>query len=149
MNFSGYTAYLDGSLKLDKFGQWWHQGRPFQNNKLSIFFHRSIIWEPSDARYMLQIGQQRATFTCEDTAYFVMRLLDQQSPWRIELNDQSTENLAARSLSIGAENQFYCLVKEGQHRARFAREAYQALLSYIVDESSLRIDGALIKFDKN
>lgn len=149
MTFSGYTAYLDGSLKLDRFGQWWHQGRPFLNVKLSEFFHRSIIWDNELQRYLLQIGAQRATFNCEDTAYFVRQLLDQQCPWQIKLNDQSCETFDAGSLKLGAENQIYCLVKDAKHRARFSREAYQALLPHVIDEFTLNIEGMLIRLNRD
>ncbi len=144
MNFSGYTAYLDGSLVLSKYGQWWHKGQPFKNQKLSTFFHRSIIWEPDLKKYMLEIGPQRATFTCEDTAFFVTQLMDQEKPCKIKLADESCEILRADSLRLGAENQIYCRVKNGEHLARFGREAYQALLSHAQSDDTLCLDGQMV-----
>ena len=140
-----YTAYLEGSLKLSKYGEWWHNGRPFQNKKVAELFSRSVVWVEEDKSYFIYIAEGRAKFDCEDTAYFVTELCDQKSPWNVRLSDQSEEALLATSLALGSENQIYCMVKDGKHRARFSRQAHQALIAHAVDEETFLVDGHKVK----
>lgn len=136
-----YTAYLQGSLKLAATGEWRHNGEPFQNQKLSELFSRSIVWDQSAGQYFVQIGQQRAAFDCEDTAYFVLSIDDKEVPWSLHLSDGRTEALRPTTLCSGPENQVYCTVHE-THRARLSRPAHQILLQHAVSDDSILIGGA-------
>jgi hypothetical protein len=135
-----YTAYLTGVLTLSEHGVWHHEGVPFSNQKLSSLFHRSIVWSPTEKSYVVRIGKGQATFTCEDTAYFVSGLNTDAKPWEITLADGAVEELDAHSLHTGEHHQIYCTVKNG-HRARFMRNVHQQLLEYAVDESTILVDG--------
>lgn len=139
-----YTAYLKGSLKLSKHGEWWHNGNPFTNKRLSDLFSRSIVWDKSANEFFVQIGKQRATFTLEDTPFFVLSINDQHVPWKIELSDGTSEILEPKSLVVGDESQIYCRVKGGAFKARFSRSAHQALLGYAGDDNSLLVSGERI-----
>ena len=139
-----YTAYLDGDLVLTNRGEWTHRGVLFSNPKLSALFHRSIVWDESQRRYLIRIGNQQATFTCEDCAYFVVSLIDQGSVWQLVLNDGSEEPLLPGTLSRGAESQFYALVKNG-HRARFQSPAHQTLIMHAVDDNTLEVAGEMVR----
>jgi len=138
-----YTAYLEGSLKLSKTGEWWHEGRPFANLRLAELFHHSIVWAEVEKRYFVQIGQQRASFDCEDTAYFVLQVDETATPWQLSVSDGSTEQLDPKSLSLGLEDQIYCTIK-GFHRARLSRSAHQQILTHVVSENQLSIGGQTI-----
>lgn len=139
-----YTAYLEGSLKLSKTGEWRHNGQPFQNEKVAELFSRSIVWDDVSGRYYIQIGAQRATFECEDTAYFVLAIDDNKAPWMLALSDGSTEPLEPHSLTRGNKGQVYCRV-HGNHRARFSRGAHQVLLRAALDDERLLIAGQSYK----
>ena len=139
-----YTAYLKGSLKLSQTGEWWHNGVPFSNPKLIDLFSRSIVWDEELKEYFIQIGQQRASFDCEDTAYFVAALDLEAKPCKILLSDGSSEELLTDTLSLGSEKQIYCVVK-GQHLARFSRGAHQVLLQLVSSDAAITIDGKKIK----
>jgi hypothetical protein len=138
-----YTALLEGSLTLTKHGSWVHEGVPFSNPKVSDLFHRSVVWDTERKCPVVRLGAQQATFTCEDTPYFVAALRTDTMPWRIVLAGGSEEPLVPESISIGNEEQFYCRAK-GTFRARFMRAAHQSLLEYVVDENTLRIGEALV-----
>ncbi len=138
-----YTAFLEGSLTLSRYGEWWQNGRPFQNKKLSDLFSRSVQWDPADSRYYVRIGAQRASFTVEDTAYFVTAFDTTTLPWQILLSDGTQELFDPRCLSMGDENQFYFLVKGG-HRARALRPVHQQLLGFAVSDSELEIAGTRV-----
>lgn len=135
-----YTAALDGTLTLTARGTWLHEGEPFTNAKLIELFNRSIHWDDNEQRYALIIGKGRASFTVEDTAYFVTRLDDQRVPWTVFLSDGSSEQLAPHTLCSGREHQLYCTVKGG-HRARFSRAAAQILLEHAIDENAIEMGG--------
>ena len=142
-----YTAYLKGSLKLSKTGEWWHNGQPFQNQKVSDLFTRSLVWDESAAEYFIQIGTQRASFDCEDTAFFITSIDDTVSPWTIAISDGTTETLRGDNIEIGDEQQLYCIV-HGSHRARLTRSAHQALLCHVESDSSIVIDGTVYRIKK-
>ncbi|MBN8550445.1 MAG: DUF1285 domain-containing protein [Deltaproteobacteria bacterium] len=137
-----YTAYLKGSLKLSKTGEWWHNGQPFENKRVSDLFTRSVVWDPALKEYFVQIGAQRASFDCEDTAFFVTSIDENTSPWTISISDGSSEQLQAQTIEAGAEDQLYCLV-HGTHRARLTRAAHQSLLQHVSTDNSLNIEGRL------
>jgi hypothetical protein len=136
-----YTAYLKGSLKLSKIGEWRHNGEPFQNQKVSDLFLRSVVWDDDAQEYFIQIGAQRASFDCEDTAFFISDLEDGAIPWNVKISDATTEVLKPETLTVGSENQIYCLV-HATHRARFSRSAHQALLRHAISETSISVNGA-------
>lgn len=142
-----YTAFLEGSLVLSKNGEWWHNGAIFKNERLSELFHQSIQFDPEHNSYVVRIGAQQATFTCEDTPFFVSQIIENGSGARVKLLDGSEEPLDLGSLTIGAESQIYCSVKGG-HRARLTRGAHQNLSLKAVDESHVNICGQTIELKK-
>jgi hypothetical protein len=144
VNSPTYTAYLEGSLRLSATGEWWHEGVAFTHPELIALFHRSIVWDAGTKRYLVRIGEGAATFTCEDTAYFVATLLTEQTPWYITLLDGTIEPLDPAMFSLGTDNQIYCRVKGG-HRARLTRGAHQNLLCFAIDAETLLIGDVPVK----
>ncbi len=143
-----YTAYLKGSLKLSVNGDWFHNGAPFTNRKVSEFLHRHIQWSEADQQYYVAYGKGRAEFDCEGTAFFVLNLLDQSgASLQIRLADQSIEKLDFSSLCIDAENRLYCRVKGG-HKALFRKAAYQQFVEYLSSENSVNYNGQEFKIEK-
>ena len=141
-----YQFDFSKRLRLSKTGEWFHDDIQFTHKRLTSLFHRSIEWDDKEQGYFIRIGQQRAKFECEDTAYFVTELFDISTPWRIKLLDDSEEVLNPASISVGNEGQFYCSVKGG-HRARFGRASHQALLAHAVGNNTLVIDGIRIELN--
>ncbi len=139
-----YTAYLEGDLLLNARGDWIHRGVPFANPKLSELFHRSIVWDESSRRYLVRIGRQQATFRVEDCAYFVVRLLDEKTPWEITLKDGSCETLREESLEFGSSSTLYTRVK-GNHLALFLSAAYQRFVEHIEDDHTVVVNGKKLR----
>lgn len=139
-----YTALLQGSLRLSKTGEWFHNGTPFENQRVIDLFNRSVCWDDQRKTYVVRIGQGQALFSFDDTPYFVAELLDDASPWHVLLTDGSREELRPDTLRVGAEGQIYCEIKDG-HRARFSRAAHQRLMIYVQDERTILIDGKEVK----
>jgi len=142
-----YTAQLKGKLKLSKFGEWYHEGKIFERKSLSDLFHRSIVWDENDKAYYVRLGAQQATFDCEDTAFFVTDLRENNDVWEVVLAGGSTEPLALQSLAVGAEGQIYCQVK-GSHKARLRRGAHQQLMTFAEDEKTINLGGKKILIKK-
>ncbi len=142
-----YTAELRGKLALSQMGEWFHEGKKFERKTLSDLFHRSIVWDPKLHSYFIEIGPQRATFDCEDTAYFVIDLDESVTPWQVVLAGETSgganEELDPKSITVGDQGQFYCSVRDG-HRARFTKGIHQRLLNYVIDENTMRISGQVI-----
>lgn len=138
-----YKAYLEGRLLLRADGAWFHDGALFTNEKLIALFNRSLTWIESEGRYALRIGLGEASFSYEDTVYFVLAI--EESPeLRVELSDGTSEPLEAGSLSSGKESQIYCRVK-GPHRARLSRAAHQFLLARASGPAQVRLGGKLFE----
>lgn len=135
-----YTAYLEGSLVLSKTGDWWHNGSIFENERLAKLFHKSICFDQEQNKYVVRIGAQQATFTCEDTAFFVTEIKEVNGSFVAKLLDESEEVLALESLSLGGDDQIYCQIKGG-HRARLTRGAHQTLVANAVDDSHVCLAG--------
>lgn len=137
-----YRAELSGQLRLSARGEWFHDGVAFSNPRLIELFNRSITRSGAGA-WCLRIGRGEATFTCEDTPWFVTVLEDTGSPWQVTLSDGTSEALTPTTLRLGAAGQVYCRLLRGDE-ARFTGGAHQRLLSHTVDEEHLLIDGQLI-----
>ncbi|MBX7142976.1 MAG: DUF1285 domain-containing protein [Oligoflexia bacterium] len=144
MTFPIYTALLKGSLKLDRNGKWWHDGKEFQNTKLAKLFHRSIEWQADRNEYLIKIGREQATFDVEDCAYFVVSIDDREIPWRLTFIDDSTQALDPHSLELGTDNQVYTKTTAG-HRAKLLRSAHQVLLRHVIDDEHLEACGVRIR----
>ena len=135
-----YTAELSNSLKLSQHGDWFHNEKRFENAKLARLFHKSIQWNEEEKQYFVVIGQQRARFTVEDTAYFISAIEEKEQSWELTLADDSKELLDPKTLSMNQDGQFYCILKSG-HRARFMRNTHQFIIQSAVDEKTVLIAG--------
>ncbi len=135
-----YIAQLKGSLELTSEGQWIHNGIQFQNEKLSELFSRSIVWNEITNEYLVEIGNQRATFTCHDTAFFVRAINDTTNPWMLTISDGTQEPLQPETLTLGPNNNVYCTVHK-IHRAKLLKSSHQTLAAHVTDDSSVVING--------
>ena len=142
-----YQADLSGELLLSASGQWLHNGTEIKHKRLNLALHRSIVWDKKHNKYLLQIGKGQAEFDIADTAYFVKKLIVDKNSCKIELLDQSLEDLDFESLYTKDNNASYCLVK-GAHPAKFLSTAHQVLMQYALDENHLLILDKKIKLNK-
>jgi len=134
-------AFLEGTLRLSKYGIWYHDNQQFTHAGIISLFHRSIIWSEDERRYLLKIGKMMASFTIEDTAYFVRSLDDSEYSWWLDLLDGRRLPFDPHQLKIGPENQFYSTVSDKCHRARWLRPAHQTLLMHASSDSSISYQG--------
>ncbi len=124
---AGFYAVESGKISFRRDGNWYTDEERIDNPRIALLFSRSIRQNP-DGSYFLQVGDERASISVEDTPYVVKSLEgDGANGFIAIINDDEREPLDASSLEVGADNVLYCRVKNGAFRARFLRPAYYHL----------------------
>ena len=127
---AGFTAIHSGRISFGKDGRWYCDGEVIPNKAICRLYARAMtIGDDGIAR--LQLGEDRAQVTIEDTPWVVVQVEgDSTNGFHVLLNDETREPLDPTSLRVGAENVLYCRVKDGRHEARFLRPAYYELMRH-------------------
>src|SRR5712692_956565 len=92
----------DSGIRLDRHGQWWHDGQPIEHPKIIEAFNRGL--SPTDeGRFRLQFGNDWCYVEVEDAAYRVLEFaVGEQGP-SVELSDRTSEPLDVQTLSRDAQ----------------------------------------------
>src|SRR5258708_32360114 len=121
-----YTGEL-GKISFRRDGNWYSDDERIDNPRIALLFSQSIK-RNRDGSYFLQVAEERASITVEDTPYVVRSLEDDElGGFAMVLNDDTREALDPSALEIGDNNVLYARVKGGVERARFLRSAYYHL----------------------
>ena len=105
-------------------------GERIANRRIADLFSRCVRKNPQGG-YMLQMGDERAALEVEDTPFVVRQIEgDPERGFIVTLNDGTREPLDPSSLRCGADNAFYCRVKDGECEARLLRPAHYALAQW-------------------
>ncbi|HXN85424.1 MAG TPA: DUF1285 domain-containing protein, partial [Candidatus Binataceae bacterium] len=124
---AGFYAVESGKISFRKDGNWYSDEERIDNPRIALLFSKSIKRNP-DGSFFLQVAEERASITIEDTPYVVKSIEDDgKGGFILVLNDDTREALAPESLEVGADNVLYARVKGGDFRARFLRPAYYHL----------------------
>jgi hypothetical protein len=124
---AGFYAVESGKISFRKDGNWYSDDERIDNPRIAMLFSQSIRQNP-DGSFFLQVAEERASITIEDTPYVVISVEDGgDGGLALVLNDGTREALDPATLAIGAENVLYTRVKDGKYRARFLRPAYYHL----------------------
>jgi uncharacterized protein len=124
---AGFYPVESGKISFRRDGNWYSDEERIDNPRIALLFSRSIRRNP-DGSYLLQVGDERASITVEDTPYVVKSVEgDAERGFTVVLNDEEREPLDYASLEVGADNVLYANVKNGAFRARFLRPAYYHL----------------------
>jgi hypothetical protein len=131
---AGFYAVESGKISFRRDGNWYSDEERIDNPRIATLFSRSIRQGP-DGGWYLQVAEERAPITVEDTPY-VVRTVEQDTDGGLVtiLNDSEREPLDPATLEVGADNVLYCRVKDGRLRARFLRPAYYHLSRYFEAE---------------
>jgi len=132
---AGFYAIESGKISFRRDGNWYTDGERIDNPRIALLFSRSIKHNP-DGSYYLQVAEERAPITVEDTPYVVKAVYeDDGDGFTIVTNDDERELLDPDTLEVGRDNVLYCRVKGGTFRARFLRTAYYHLSNnFFTDE---------------
>jgi hypothetical protein len=124
---AGFYAVESGKISFRRDGNWYTDDERIDNPRIALLFSKSIQ-RASDGSFFLQVGDERAPITVEDTPYVVRTLEDDGAEgFVIVLNDGEREPLDPSTLEVGVDNALYTRVKQGRFRARFLRNAYYHL----------------------
>jgi hypothetical protein len=124
---AGFYAVESGKISFRKDGNWYSDDERIDNPRIAMLFSQSIRQNP-DGSFFLQVAEERASISVEDTPYVVISVDDdERGGFVMILNDGTREPLDPATLAIGAENVLYTRVKDGKYRARFLRPAYYHL----------------------
>jgi hypothetical protein len=135
---AGFYAIESGKISFRRDGNWYTDDERIDNPRIALLFSRSIKRNP-DGSYYLQVAEERAPITVEDTPYVVKAVREDESgAFAIVTNDDEEELLDPTTLEVGRDNVLYCRVKGGSFQARFLRTAYYHLSdSFFADEGEL------------
>jgi hypothetical protein len=124
---AGFYAVESGKISFRRDGNWYSDDERIDNPRIALLFSQSIRPNP-DGSFFLQVAEERASISVEDTPYVVKAVEDDElGGYMMVLNDDTREPLEASTLEVGADHVLYSRVKGGQYRARFLRSAYYHL----------------------
>ena len=131
---AGFYAVESGKISFRRDGNWYTDDERIDNQRIALLFSRSIQ-RNADGSFFLQVGDERASITVEDTAYVVITVEENADGGLVVVtNDGEREGLDLTTLAVGADNVLYCRVKAGAFRARFLRSAYYHLSDHFIAE---------------
>src|ERR1700691_2818745 len=131
---AGFYAVESRKISFRRDGNWYSDAERIDNPRIALLFSRSIRRNP-DGSFFLQVAEERAPITVEDTPYVVRTVEDDAGGgFTIVTNDDAREPLDPATLEVGADNVLYCAVKEGAYRARFLRHAYYHLADHFLTD---------------
>jgi len=126
MGRAGFYAIESGKISFRRDGNWYTDDERIDNARIALLFSRSIK-RNHDGSYYLQVAEERAPITVEDTPYVVKAVYENDGGFVIVTNDDEHEPLEPATLEVGRDNVLYCRVKTGAFPARFLRTAYYHL----------------------
>ena len=134
MGRAGFYAIESGKISFRRDGNWYTDDERIGNARIALLFSRSIKCN-QDGSYYLQVAEERAPITVEDTPYVVKAVYENDGGFVIVTNDDEREPLDPATLEVGCDNVLYCRVKTGAFPARFLRTAYYHLSdNFFTDE---------------
>ncbi|MBI3798716.1 MAG: DUF1285 domain-containing protein [Deltaproteobacteria bacterium] len=134
---AGFWA-IDPTRKISfgKDGWWYANDERIHNRRINTLFSQHLRKTPAGT-YEIAIGWDKVAVEIDDAPYVVTRVTgDTEQGLLLRLNDESEELLDPTTLSIGAENVLYCLVKGREHPARFSRPAYYQLATDVQEDTA-------------
>ena len=75
---AGFYAVESGKISFRRDGNWYSDDERIDNPRIALLFSRSIRQNP-DGSFYLQIAEERAPITVEDTAYAAIYLLSDEA----------------------------------------------------------------------
>jgi uncharacterized protein len=124
----------ESSIRLDRDGQFWHEGDRIEHPALHLGLTRWISRHPDDGRYILSNGYDWTYFQVEDAPFQIRSLRIEPGGVRLLLSDETDEALDPAAVRAGHADTLYAKVKHGQFEARFSRHAQTQLADVLVED---------------
>jgi uncharacterized protein len=131
---AGFYTVESGRISFRHDGNWYSGDERIDHQRIALLFSKSIRRDKY-GQYFLQVADERAPITVEDTPYVVKDVdQDEHGSFTITTNDEVRELLDPATLEIGDNDVLYCKVKDGAYRARFLRSAYYHLADHFMSD---------------
>ncbi len=134
-----HKGELSDEIRLDKDGNWFHNGQPFANKKIIDFFNQSINIT-ADGMHVIHYDRYTYPIVVEDAPIFVTGVwfkgFGKWEKINLNLTNGTTELLDIQSLFY-KNSTLYCRVCKGRMIAKFRHSPFYHLLERL-DE----VDGA-------
>ena len=123
-------------LRLDRDGQFWHQGERVDHARLRQALLRWLDVR-DDGRDIIRLDDTRHAYVdVDDTHLRVTAARWHDDRLTLILDDGSEEELAYASLALGADGGLRCRVRGGRLTARFTSAAQQVALERLDSDAS-------------
>src|SRR3977135_2765974 len=100
---AGFYAVEPAKCSFSRDGNWYSDEERIDNPRIALLFSQSIKQNP-DGSYFLQVAEERAPVTVEDTPYVVKSIADDgKGGFMLVLNDDTREALDPATLEVGAD----------------------------------------------
>ncbi len=115
-------------IRLDRAGRLWHEGEEIKHSGLRRAILRWLDRREQDGRPIIRFDDTRyAYIDIEDAALLVTSARWERDRVWLRLSDDSEEELDYKSLTVGADDALYCLVRGGRLDARVTTPAYYVI----------------------
>lgn len=135
---------MRSGIRLDPEGRFWHDGEEVQHPAIARAWHRGLERAP-DGRYLIRFGGDWAFVTVEDAPFVVRRVAVADDGLSLLLSNEERQPLRPETLARSEAGVLYCRL-EGDHRARFSRQAQADLGPVLAEEQGrffVRVAGRL------
>ena len=126
-------------IYIDREGRWFHRGAEMVHREFIRLFYKHMERDAS-GRCIISWSGDRCYVEVEDTPFVIRQVHYEEGigeggcRFILHLNDDTREVLRPETLSVGAENVLYTMVRKGVFPARFLRPAYYQLAKYVEAE---------------
>src|SRR5258708_35262107 len=104
---AGFYTVESGKISFRRDGNWYSDDERIDNPRIALLFSQSIKRNPNGS-YYLQVAEERASITVDDTPYVVKALEDDQlGSFMMVLNDETRQPLDPAKLAISADSVIY------------------------------------------
>ena len=121
-------------LVLHHDGRWTHEGQPILNRKMRELFDRSVVYLPTEGKFIVKLGHFRGEIEIEEAGFFVKSVDLSES--QVHLSDGSIDRLELGTLEVSPlDGALLCRIKHDLVSrgltARFSHSAQAELLGAV------------------
>jgi hypothetical protein len=137
----------ESTLRLDRDGQFWHDGERVERPRLSRALHAWVGRHPDDGRPILTNGYDWCYLAVDDTLRFVASIGEHDGALWASLLDGRSMPIVPTSIAVDEDGVCFVRLRDDPDVARFTRVAMTQLEPWLVDTDggpALALGNALI-----
>ena len=126
----------ESTIKLDRHGQFWHDGERVEHMKLSQALHSWIAQHPDNQRYILTNGYDWTYFEVEEVPFFVVAVRAGERGLALTLSDQSVVEVAVERIFQNQQGELYASIehKGFESDAKFTQHSQASLGDFLGED---------------